>query len=128
MCEKSDNRIVMRRLTTVISPMGSREAIDDFDRQRFRWRFDWVIQIKAGSPAGFARMVTSSGTDTSEGAVRRWRKADDAWVGGKHLRGIGRACEDVSVDWLLGLKEAQSTTEQFIDGQIDAGRFASFEE
>lgn len=120
----------MNDLSAIIRAVGNQEAAADFDRQRFRWRLDWVIQIKAGNVAAFARRLAAVGAPITDGGVRKWRKGDDeTWIGGKYLWAIRRACDDISIDWLLGLAEARKdTTEAYIDGEIARGNIAPLDE
>lgn len=122
----------MTTLETIPVNVIQRNAKAGLAREHFRLRLDWLVTLKArGSPSVFASLVSESGVSCSEGAVRKWIDGSEkGWIGGRHLWAICQAFDDISLDWLLGLKVTpgdssapgpKTQTEQFIDAQIKKG-------
>ncbi len=90
------------------------------DFRNFRKRLKIVIQNTADTQAELAELMTERHAKVSQSTISRWMREDDddAAPSLKELMALLAGHKDVSVDWLLGRKPAESIAEKFIESRI----------
>lgn len=87
--------------------------------RRFKSRLKVVLQNTADTQEEIANLLEERHAKASQSTISRWMNPDieDA-PDMKQLIALMMSHKDMSVDWLLGRREAESFAEKFIESRI----------
>lgn len=104
------------RKTTKI---GRRKALNAL--VEFKVRLRGVLAIIGGSGAtreAITKRLNANGCPTSQSSVTRWMNPDNRAVPDSYqLLVVSMLAHDISMDWLMGRRKAETAAEQFIEAQ-----------
>jgi hypothetical protein len=100
--------------------IGRRTAL--YALVEFKTRLRGVLHIIGGSGATretITKRLNANGCRTSRSSVTRWMDPDNRAVPDSYqLLVISALSADISLDWLMGKKRADSAAEQYIESQL----------
>jgi len=107
----------MRRKLKKIGRRKAANALVDYKR-----RLHGILRVIGGSGAtreSIAKRLADGGSPVSRSSVTRWMTPSSRAVPDTfQLLAIAELAPDVSLDWLLGRRSAQSATEKFIESEL----------
>lgn len=83
-------------------------------------RLTWIVRTTAdGSQKTFANLMETYGCGVEQTTVSNWLDQKKTFTPGvRELWTIHQIRPNISIDWLLGIRPAETVDEQFIDSQI----------
>lgn len=99
--------------------IGRRKALNALGE--FKQRLRGVLAVIGGSGAtreAITRRLNDNGCPTSRSSVTRWMNPESRAVPDAYqLLVISMLAHDISIDWLMGKRRAESAAELFIEAQ-----------
>jgi hypothetical protein len=100
--------------------IGRRKALNALTE--YKRRLHSVLRIIGGSGAtreAITKRLNANGCPTSQSSVTRWMNPESRAVPDSYqLLVISMLAQDISMDWLMGRRKAESAAEQFIEAQL----------
>ena len=97
--------------------------------RELKLKLGWVVQTMPSHDSrgmrheAFAETLQDIGCQISPSAITKWLDTKTPFVpNARHLRAINRLRPEVSLDWLLGVRDAQTVEEIFIEKSMKRGR------
>jgi hypothetical protein len=105
------------RKSTKIGRRKAHNALTEYKR-----RLHGVLRVIGGSGAtreAITKRLNANGCPTSQSSVTRWMTPESRAVPDSYqLLVISMLAQDISMDWLMGRRKAESAGEQYIEAQL----------
>jgi transcriptional regulator with XRE-family HTH domain len=89
------------------------------DFRNFRKRLKIVIQNTADTQVQLSELMTERHAKVSQSTISRWMRDDDEAVPTvKELMALLMSHKEISVDWLMGRKPAESIAEKYMESRL----------
>ena len=100
--------------------IGRRKALNALTE--YKHRLHGVLRVIGGSGAtreAITKRLNANGCPTSQSSVTRWMNPLNRAVPDSYqLLVISMLAQDISMDWLMGRRKAESAGEQYIEAQL----------
>lgn len=103
----------------LMAPGRGRGGSIESEFRRFKRRLEIVLQNTSKTQEGVSALLRERHVEVSRSTISRWMQEDDpAAPSQREMMALMMGHQDISIDWLLGRRDAESVAEKFIESRI----------